>query len=97
METLSSSLKWDRQQERLGYEEKAKISSQTHLFQKQAKITETFWKFASFLLIFQLTPFKFQLPSTKAPLPLITTLLSRGFKHEHLSPVFTVLQLGTGS
>ena len=41
--------------------------------------------------------FKFQLPPTKAPLPLIMTLLFRDFMGEHLSPVFTVLQLGTGS
>ena len=66
-------------------------------FQKQAKITKKFWNFASPLLIFELTSFKFQRPSTKAPLSLITTLLFREFKDEHLSPVFTVLQLGTGS
>ena len=65
-------------------------------FQKQAKITKKFWKFASLLLIFELTSFKFQLPSTKAPLSLITTLLFRDFKDEHMSPVFIVLQLGKG-
>ena len=107
VQTLLSSLKGDRQQKRLWqekylaaihrYEAKAKMSSQTYLFQKQAKITKKFWKFASPLLIFELTSFKFQLPSTKAPLSLITTLLFRDFKDEHLSPVFAVLQLGTGS
>ena len=40
---------------------------------------------------------KFQLPRTKAPLPLIMTLQFRDFIGEHLSPVFTVLQLGTES
>ena len=107
MEALLSSLKGDRQQKKLWwekyltaihrYEAKAKMSSQTYIFQNQAKVIKKFWKFASPLLVFELTSFKCQLPSTKAPLPLITTLLFRDFKDEHLSPVFTILQLGTGS
>ena len=107
MEVLLSSLKGYRQQKRLWwekylvaihrYEAKAKMSIQTYLFQNQANVTKNFWKFASPLLSFELTSFKCQLSSTKAPLPLITTLLFRDFKDEHLSPVFTILQLGTGS
>ena len=74
---------------------KQKYQVKLIFFKNKLKLRRNFQNLP--LLIFQLTPFKFQLPSTKAPLPLITTLLSRGFKNEHLSPVFTVLQLGTGS
>ena len=54
-------------------------------------------KFSLLLAYFSTNSFEFQLLPTKVPLPLIMTLLFRDFKDEHLSQVFTVLHLGTGS
>ena len=68
------------------------------IFFKKKKQTQKAKQKQIYLEVLKACPsFEFQLPPTKAPLPLIMTLLLRDFIGEHISLVFTVLQLGTGS